>query len=88
MKRTFRKVRVTNRQSASLSDAPLRPYHRYTTANRQAVPGLQSGADVLSAPLRALWWFPPRTSVRRPPEMPSASRVLDKVLSIRKNHKI
>ncbi len=45
MKRTFRKVRVTNRQSASLSDAPLRPYRRYTTANRQAVPGLQSGAD-------------------------------------------
>ncbi len=59
MKRTFVNLKGTIRQSASLSDATLRPHRRYTTADRQAIPGLLSGADVLSAPLWALFGFPP-----------------------------
>ncbi len=59
MKRTFVNLKGTIRQSASLPDATLRPYRRYTTADRQAVPGrLLSGADVLPAPLWALYGIP------------------------------
>jgi len=58
MKRTFVKLKRTIRQKASLPDATLRPHRRYTTADRQAVPGLLSGADVLSAPLWALCGSP------------------------------
>ncbi len=54
----FCKDERTIRQSASLPDAPLRPYRRYTTADSQAVPGLPSGADVLSARLWALCGIP------------------------------
>ncbi len=53
MKRTFVKLKGTIRQRISLPDATLRPHRRCTTTDRQAVPGLLSGADVLSAPLRA-----------------------------------
>jgi len=58
MKRTFVNLQGTIQQGASISDATLRLYRRYTTAARQAVPGLLSGADVLSAPLWALRGIP------------------------------
>jgi len=73
MKRTFVKLKRTIRQRASLPDATLRRHLRYTMANRQAVPGLLSGADVLSARLRALCGIPsglreasPRDALRLP----------------------
>ncbi len=47
------KLKGITRRRASLPAATLRPYRRYTTADRQAVPGLLSIADVLSATLRA-----------------------------------
>ncbi len=53
MKRTFVNLKGTIRQSASLSDATLRPHRRYTAADRQAVvPGLLSGGTP-----PGLMWF-------------------------------
>ncbi len=75
MKRTFVKLKGTIRQSASLPDATLRPHRWYTTADRQAVPGLLSGTDVLSVPLWVLCGSR-RASARCPPETLSASRVI------------
>ncbi len=55
MKRTFGKVKVTNPQSTSLSDAPLRrPYRRYTTADTW--PAVRCGRPVRTPPDPG--WFP------------------------------
>ncbi len=56
--RTLVKLKVTIRQSSSFPDAALRPHRLFTTADRQAVHGLLSVADVLSATLRALCGSP------------------------------
>ena len=53
MKRILQIFRGQNRRSTSLPDAALRPCRRFTTADRQAVHGLLSVANLLSATLRA-----------------------------------
>jgi hypothetical protein len=58
IKRTLAKLMAISPRRSLFPAAALRPYRRSTTADRQAVHGLPSGADVLSAPLRALCGYP------------------------------
>ncbi len=74
MKRTFVNLKGTIRQSASLPDANLRPHRRYTTADRQAVPGpaVRCGRSVRT-PLGLVWFpaGPPRGVLQRRPLSPA-----------------
>ncbi len=76
MKRTFVNLQGTIRQSASLPDAPLWPYRRYTASDGglpwpvcQVRTSCPHPFDPCVGPHRA--------SARRPPKTPSASHVID-----------